>query len=594
MEQPSASSKQQELLLGAALVAAVLIAYIPVWSAGFIWDDDIVVTQNPVIAGPSGLWEIWTTHAADICPLTLTTFWAEYRLWAATPLPYHLVNVVLHACSAILLWRVLVGLKVPSAWLGAALWALHPVQVESVAWISELKNIQSGVFFLLSVLFFVRLISKPATESGPPWDAPATVFFGALAMASKSSTVILPAVLLLVAWWMSRLGERRVWVPIVFLAVAAVAAAVVSIWTQHLQSMPVARHDLSSLERIGSAAAAIWFYLGKLLCPYPLLTIYRQWNVAGAAIPALAGVVLLLVLAWRGRATWGRAVFFAFIYFVVALLPALNLIRSNFSVYSLVADHFQYLASMGPLALLGAALAPPQSSRLRDAVVAVVLSFLGIATFVQSTYYRDEEALWNHTLEWNPAAWIGWNNLGIRLDKKGDLAGAIVSYDRSIALEPTYELSHYNLGIALDENHQEDEALAQFQQAAALNPDDAEPVNHIGTIAFRQGRVADAIDAARKTIVIRPRFAPYHFNLGNAYKQADRLDDAAAEYREALRLKPTYADAHNSLGVILAQQGNIPDAIAEFEEALRLQPDLATAQKNLAQAQAILQKKAEP
>jgi len=150
------SGFRRDWLLGLILVVAVIATYSPVWHAGFIWDDDLLVTANPVIIGPLGLKEIWTTSAADICPLTLTTFWVEHALWGLAPLPYHLVNVLLHAACAVLLWRVLLGLRIPGAWLGSALWALHPLQVESVAWITEMKNTQSGLFYLLTILFFVR------------------------------------------------------------------------------------------------------------------------------------------------------------------------------------------------------------------------------------------------------------------------------------------------------------------------------------------------------------------------------------------------------------------------------------------------------
>ena len=170
----------------------------PVWWAGYIWDDDVVVVTNPVIVGPLGLKEIWTTGAADICPLTLTTFWLEHKLWGLDPLPYHLVNVFMHGACALVLWRVLRALLIPGAWLGAALWALHPLQVESVAWITEMKNTQSGLFFLLAIFYFVKTLRDSAKGNGP---YALTLLFSALAMASKSSTVILPIVLCLCAWW---------------------------------------------------------------------------------------------------------------------------------------------------------------------------------------------------------------------------------------------------------------------------------------------------------------------------------------------------------------------------------------------------------
>src|SRR3984885_16303962 len=182
----------RDWLWAAALMLAVFAAYVPVWWAGYIWDDDVVVTNNPVVIGPKGLWEIWTSRDADICPLTMTTFHFEHALWGNAPLFYHLVNVLFHGGSAVLLWHVLRKLRVPGAWLGAALWALHPVQVESVAWITELKNCQSGFLFLCSILFFLR-----ALASSTPRAYVLSLLCAAGAMSSKSSTVILPLVLIL-------------------------------------------------------------------------------------------------------------------------------------------------------------------------------------------------------------------------------------------------------------------------------------------------------------------------------------------------------------------------------------------------------------
>jgi hypothetical protein len=194
----------RDWLWGLILVLTVVLVYQPVWSAGFIWDDDYHVTANPCIVGPLGLKEIWTTSAWQPFPLVMTVFWVEHALWGLAPLPYHLVNVFQQAMGTVLLWRVLRSLRVPGAWLGAALWALHPVQVESVAWISEMKNTQSCVFYLLTILFFVRWLKARDLDgrTGAGWNYGLTLLFAALAMASKSSTVILPVVLGLCAWWM--------------------------------------------------------------------------------------------------------------------------------------------------------------------------------------------------------------------------------------------------------------------------------------------------------------------------------------------------------------------------------------------------------
>src|SRR5271157_3179020 len=225
---------RRDLFSGLMLILFVILAYAPIWHAGFVWDDDAMLAANPCIVGPLGLKEIWTTNAADICPLVLTAFWVEHALWGLAPLPYHLVNIVLHGACAVLLWRVLRSLRVQGAWLGAALWALHPVEVESVAWITEMKNTESGLFFLLSVLFFVRWLraKEVAGRTGGGWNYALTLLFAVLGMASKSSTVILPVVLCLCAWWMQGRWHWRNVAKVVPIFLIAIAPSAVTIWTQ--------------------------------------------------------------------------------------------------------------------------------------------------------------------------------------------------------------------------------------------------------------------------------------------------------------------------------------------------------------------------
>src|SRR5271163_1334290 len=223
--------------LGLILVLAVILIYQPVWYAGFIWDDDVHFTANPCIVGPLGLKEIWTTSAAQFFPLVLTTFWIEHALWGLAPWPYHLVNVLLHGAGAIVLWRVLRGLQAPGAWLGAALWALHPVQVESVAWITEMKNTQSGLFFLLSIFFFVRWLRAREIDgrTGCVWRYVLCLICAALAMASKSSTVILPVMLCLCVWRVEGRWQWRNLACVAPIFLLSVIGGTLSIWTQKLQ-----------------------------------------------------------------------------------------------------------------------------------------------------------------------------------------------------------------------------------------------------------------------------------------------------------------------------------------------------------------------
>ena len=352
------------------LIAFVSIAYAQVFRAHYIWDDESHLTRNPCVIGPLGLKEIWTTAQAVYYPLVLTTFWTLHKFIGLNPLPYHLLNVLLHAASAVLLWRILQLLKIRGAWLGAALWALHPVMVQSVAWITELKNTQSCVFYLLAILFFLKWNDQGGAVSRPPQrrtgDRRSFVFalsllFFLLATLSKPSVVMLPFVLALCIWWMrGKIRWRDMLTLIPFVLISALVSAW-TIWEQKFHARAIGPDWAQTFpERLIIAGKAIWFYLGKLVWPHPLIFIYPRWEIDSskvvAYLPLLAALAGLALL-WFIRAKWGRALFFAAAYYVISLFPVLGFFSVFFFRYSFVSDHFQYLASMGPLALAGAGIA---------------------------------------------------------------------------------------------------------------------------------------------------------------------------------------------------------------------------------------------
>ena len=352
------------------LIAFVFIAYAQVFRADFIWDDESHLTQNPCVVGPLGLEEIWTTTQAVYYPLVLTTFWALHKFVGLNPLAYHALNVLLHAVSAILLWRVLRLLQVRGAWLGAALWALHPVMVQSVAWVTELKNTQSCVFYLLSILFFlkwedqeVQSLDRPSggLETAAHWFSLYLCFSFILATLSKPSVVMLPFVLALCVWWMRGKIRWRDTVAFAPFALISVVASAWTIWEQRFHARAVGPDWVQTFpERLIIAGKAIWFYVGKLVWPHPLIFIYPRWHVDSskvvAYLPLMAAMAGLIAL-WFVRAQLGRALFFAAAYYVISLFPVLGFFSVYFFRYSFVSDHFQYLASMGPLALAGAGIA---------------------------------------------------------------------------------------------------------------------------------------------------------------------------------------------------------------------------------------------
>ena len=545
--------------IGAAIfVALVFVIYLPALSAGFIWDDDDHVTANPCIVGPLGLEQIWTTNNARYYPLVLTTFWAEHAVWGLQPALFHLVNILTQGACAVVLWRVLKNLGIPGAHWGAALWAVHPVQVETVAWVTELKNIQSGFFYLLSILFFVRCLRSK--DKNPPaagsyiWS----LVFAALALASKSSTVVLPLVLGLVAWWVEGRMTWRTSLRILPVLLMSAAAAIMALYTVDLQGVNQDTRWIRTWpERFITAGNVFWFYLGKLVWPHPLIFIYPRWNLYPerwtSYLPLFLAIALLAV-AWWKRMSWGRGLFFALAYFVVALLPVLGLVEHYFLRYSFVADHLQYLASMGPLALAGAAIPFLRqkflSQRMAQAIPfeLILVVILAVISTLRVWAYHDNETLWTDTVSRNPSCWMAYNNLGTLCLDRGQVEQAQADFNRAIAIDSTLAEPYYNRGLA----------------------------------SVRVGEMDDAVVDFRRAIARDPNHGNAHYNLGNVFLTAHRPAEAAAEFCRVVALNPQSVQGHNNLGVALMRQHDFNGASTQFEQALQIDPNYGEARENLA------------
>ena len=577
------------LPLALVLVVVTFAAYQSVWHAGFIWDDDDHLTANPAMTAPDGLRMIWSSLAESrYYPLTLTTFWFQRQLWGLNPMPYHLVNIALHALNGVLLFLVLRRLRIRAAWLAAMLWVLHPVNVESVAWITELKNTQSGGFFFLSLLCFLRF----EADKKPRWYALALVC-GLAALLSKPSTVVLPIALLLCAWW-----ERGRWegADIIRTAPFFGLAAGMSVLTvieqgHHVSGIGTADWNLGIAERLVIAAKAVWFYAAKLLWPVRLSFIYPRWEVSTRSVLSwmpFVGLVAVgaLVWAWR-RQPWARACLFGTGFFVAALLPVLGFFDVYFFRFSFVADHFQYLASAGLLALIASAGTGicERNGRLGGQIAAVVvpatLMALGILTWRQGRVYRDSETLWQDTIAKNPSCWMAHSNLGILLREDGKLPEAIRHYEQALQVKPDYAEAHCNLGNAFSQTGRFQDAIAHYQRALQIRPDYVEAHNNLAFALLRTGKVEDAIAHLEQVVRLSPNSAEGQYNLANALSQVGRVQDAMGHYEQAVRLKPGFAEAYNGLGVLLDRKGQTQAAISEYLQALRLQPDYAEALNNL-------------
>jgi len=604
------------------LIAFVFIAYAQVFRADFIWDDESHLTQNPCVVGPLGVKEIWTTTQAVYYPLVLTTFWALHKFFALNPLPYHLLNISFHVASAILLWRILQVLRVRGAWLGAALWALHPVMVQSVAWVTELKNTESCLFYLLSILFFLKWEDQGGAVSRPRQrtrDRCSLVFalsllFFFLATLSKPSVVMLPFVLALCVWWMRGKIRWRDTLALAPFALISVVASAWTIWEQKFHARAVGPDWAQTFpERLIVAGKAIWFYLGKLVWPHSLIFIYPRWDVDSSKVVAylpLISAMAALIALWFFRAQWGRALFFAAAYYVISLFPVLGFFNVYFFRYSFVSDHFQYLASIGPLALTGAGIATllgrfcetpdhfvphpdtvPRSGSaiasqrwglvLSGALCGILLVSLGFLTWRQTAEYRNLFALYSATLQKNPGCWMAHYNLGIVLREQGETDQAIDHYRQAVALRPDYAEAHYNLGRLLVEQGQLNDAIAHYERAAAINPADAEAQNNLGVTLFGIGRTDDAIAHYQKALEIRPHYAETSCNLANALIAKDDFDGAIARYKACLAAIPDQEEAQYNLASALLRKGRTDEAIVEYQKVLQMQPESADAHANL-------------
>jgi tetratricopeptide (TPR) repeat protein len=540
----------------AALAAAVLLAYQPVFQAGFIWDDDAHLTA-PGLRSVSGLGRIWTEPdvTQQYYPLLHSLFWVEHRLWGDNPLGYHLANLTLHALAAclfgLLVRRLLSpGPAAPAAdrergrfvgvgWLAMAIFALHPVHVESVAWISEQKNTLSAVFALGAALAWLRFDGSRSRLFY--WLASALFVLGLL---TKTVVATLPAALLVLCWWRrGKLHWRTDVLPLTPWFLAGAIAGLFTAWVEnHLIGATGSAYDLTWLQRTLLAGRIILFYLGKLIWPANLTFIYPRWRIDPAQITTwlpLLGVIGLTLLLWRSRGR-NRAPLAAWLLFTGTLFPVLGFLNIYPFVYSFVADHFQYLASSGLIALAAAGLAWLHASAPRTGLIliAVLLSGLGSLTWRQSRLYRNAEVLYRTTLERNPECWMAWNNLGhVLMSDRTRLAEAITSFGQALRLRPDYPEAHGNLGLALTQAGRPAEAVTHLQESLRLKPGSYQMHNNLGIALATSGRPAEALGAFRQAAALNPYLPNIQENWSKALLLLGRPDEAAEHVAIAARLR---------------------------------------------------------
>jgi tetratricopeptide (TPR) repeat protein len=539
-----------------------------------------------LLSAPDGLRRIWFSldSPSQYFPLTYSVLRLEYSFWGLNPTGYHWVNLLLHAANALLVWRLLRRLTVPGAWFGAAIWALHPVQVETVAWSTELKNVLMCFFFLLTLLSWIDFVEgKP----GRRWYfyALALVFY-ALALASKTTACTLPAALLLILWLKDIPINRQRLVQTIPFVVLGIGMGLLTVWWERFHVGTQGQlFAMGVMNRILTASRAVWFYAGKLFWPVNLTFSYPRWNISAtdpfAYVWLAATIGFGATILGARRHPW-RGVGAAVLFFAATLSPMLGFIMLYTFVYSFVADHYQYVACLGLTALTAAGITAgfrlPWNRFLKPVVCGALLLLLGELTWRQCGMYADIETLWRTTIARNPGSWMAHFNLGSALLKRGQVADAVGHYQETLNMKPDYAPAYYGLGIAASETGNVDEAIFLYQQALRINPDYAEVHNNLGNALFQKGNVDGAIVQYQQTLRINPRNTEARNNLGIALVQKGRMDEAIADFEGALQMDPRNADALNNLAWLLAtarqaslRNGN--QAVGLAQEANRLTGD---------------------
>ena len=568
------------------LFGIVLMAFHQALHFGFIWDDDYHVTANPCVVGPWGLKEIWTTASANFFPLVLSTFRGEFLLWGQDPHLFHLVNLLFHAASAVALWMVLRELKVPGGWLAAALWAIHPVQMESAFWISEQKNTESALFYLLSILLFLR--SGHHGKQGRALYA-ASLLCAVLALTAKTSTVVLPLVLLLCGWWRGEgFGLQRLVRVMPFLLLSVVAGVLTVLEQKFHVGATGHEYTLDLAQRIALVGITPWFYLGKLLWPATVTFIYPKWSPA-ELIPVgwmLLGFNLLLIgCLWhlRPRAAWARHLLFVWGYFLIALIPVAGLFDGYFFRYSYVSDHFQYLASMGVAGFCGAAL----SSWIRPRALAVTIACLLLAVLLwidrgRAERFSDSRSLWLDAVERNPSCWMALGNLGMIAHGEGRIPEARSYFQSALRIHPRSIEALNNLGFISMESGDLPAARKFFEEVLTIDPKQSKSLANLGDIARREGKTAEAIRYYERAIEANDLNPEAKCSLASLLQADGRSDQADALLRDACRKSPLAPVPHAMLASLLTSRGDAPDAVVEFKRSLALDPSSGIVRNELA------------
>jgi tetratricopeptide (TPR) repeat protein len=547
------------IIAAIVMVALTVIAYFPITKAAFIWDDDQHITQNHLLLDTDGLMTMWTKLDAlpQYYPLTHTFFWIEHHLWGNNPVGYHLVNVIVHAMNALLVWKILRRLVIPGAGLAAMLFALHPVNVETVAWISEGKNTFSALFYLLSFWTFLRTSffdsALPARKSDGQWYALSFGFF-VCALLCKTVASSLPAAILLLVFLKSGTIRRRNVLPLIPYFAIGILLSLNTAYLErtHVKAVGADWTFASSVPgemvaRCLIAGRAVWFYLVKLCVPLGLSFEYPRWHIDISSpmqyLFPLSAIVAVLSLYWM-RHYLGRGMLVGTLFFIGTLVPALGFNNIFPMRYSLVADHFQYLACLGPIVVLAVAISHLSTRRAGEYLPAeLIVGVLGLLTWNRCVTFQDSWHLYSDTLAKNPRAWMSNGNLGSMYLDLGRLREAEYYLGRSLAV------------------HRQNPVIA----------------TRMGQVYFRREQPQIAVEWYRAAIGLDPHFAESHFELAQALERINNTADALKEYDQAVTIQPKHAPARLAYGILLTKLDRFSEAADQLEQAVQIDPRSKTA-----------------
>lgn len=616
----------------AVLAVVIFMVFSGTIRNGFVWDDDDYIHKNPLLTDPNGLAKIWKSYYSpkfnpqentpQYYPLVFTTFYLEHKLWGFHPAGYHITNVILHIGNTILLLLVLrkLGLSWAVSLITAAIFGIHPTQVESVAWATERKNVLAGLFYFGAFLSFLHY-----QDSAKIRYYVLSLALFVCALLSKTAAVVLPVTLVLAAYLKDRPIRKTIFSAIPFFALSTAAGLVTLTLEKTMVGAKGAEWSFPLFERLLIVSHSIWFYIGKILWPHPISFIYGQWDINTRSVVSylpLAGVILALAGLWIFRKKLGRLPAFSLVYFVVAAAPALGFISFYMMRYTFVADHFIYLAiwSIMLLAVITAAKLLgrlPQSPRIVIGTFATIMILVCFAALTADEVkkYKNMQALWERTIAVNPKAWLAHNNLGVIYASQGQHAKALEHYKTTIELNPNYATAHnnagvafvlmnqparaidyykralelqddyieanYNLAVAYSKLEKNTEAIEYFRKAVQLQPENTSAWYNMAICFSKTDKIPDAAEAYRKVTELNPKYPEAHYNLASSYQILGKLDEAAASFKKALEIRPAYIEAKYRLAIVYRQQGKLNEAAKLLHSALEQEPEFPQANYDL-------------